>query len=1379
MPRIITVPVYSMKKWHLIIITFFRRHLWIIDNYWLRISTLRQAVLRAFFYYSRIVERNEFSRKVGAINEFLDSFLSDPGRHRFFTVAESVVTKEPFGTFRHQTGDSAAESAAGAHVEGLTPSRLFRDGLREHLMGATIREEERLFRLEDLIALEKEMLSDRKKSGHLHRAFTREGRERFHSFFGTGKEGADLPESYIRFFFPAFDPAEFVRNGAAFNLGRKRFFKPEETGAVIDFFTARLRLRDRHKFLERMAPVFKKTLCIAFLVFYAVMFLFDLSMVAYGTWINEYHYTFKNFSQVIDTSETPFARRAERIHRRNLGAHFNDFAFQGSTPAQGNEYRIKKGSPMAVELNYGFYRSLRIQDQNGLTVVAVDHKKMRNLARSDPQRYRRLVDRIVDKRWWESLCVFIDDISGDRVDLFDYAGIPRERISDDITKGIMESVDPLATIGRMNEACDCIYVLYHKANSMKWVPLGEVPHVMIEGVILREDRRFRNTMFPVPHRGNDNLVIIPQISKKVLRKVCGGTRDIAARHGFTWLERKARKFEDTFIASFKEESRGGSSISNQVMEMLYTKFVTNTSGGASFTERQIEQKKYELPASATVDWFWTRNDILEAYVNEVYGGHLYSDIRGFKSQAEMYFTRALHDLNLREQVMLVAAIKKPSRIKEYAAWLKAEELKGLVESRNVSRKEVEQWEEDNAPYKVDRDNYREILESKLRAKSWIETRMYSILRLLRENGTISADEDRAARSRQKVSFRFAQGIVSTNSRLVNNIKRELDRELGTGRSDSGLVVVTTVNMTMQKKLQARIDRKTRWISVDSDTRVEGQPGNVLLEGGARIIHAHTGARSGRPHIVNRIIADVGGSSREEDEWDWISLANRSLGSSLKPILDLYFILFGYNLQDMFKNSMVTYNTYSLEQRRLFQNFIHKFPKKTKEIEGIEKYWSWSPRNFTEYTNDWVTVEDAMVHSINGIHVQIQELVTPAIFARLLNETMNITEPEGKHRPYRSIILGGSSGDQRYDRYLLAYSIFPNLGVVKKHTFIETMRRPDGGVMRPAYRPLKISLLERFGPERIRAACVLIDLALRETVRRGTMAGMDGIGAGKTGTSNELRDVMATAHFIAGDSTYIAGVRLGNRDNYSIGRAADRIAVPMLHEIVTGAFDRGTIMRSEDYDDYLRNLAGSSREIVRVQDRYYLKGHSRKQRRLEVVKTQEEIRKGHLATADALYEDREYEEASKSYEIFLSLADNFNARHPAFDTMVHSYIELGNLKRAAQLVERFSLPGRIWKTARALERKYDVTLKVDEEFYSGDYEYENKKREKNKKKRRRPEEEEEVVEIPVEIKKEPIHPREEKHAEPPDVPREKNSDVTPVPQENKPDPSPKPEDGSGT
>ena len=256
------------------------------------------------------------------------------------------------------------------------------------------------------------------------------------------------------------------------------------------------------------------------------------------------------------------------------------------------------------------------------------------------------------------------------------------------------------------------------------------------------------------------------------------------------------------------------------MEMLYTKYITTGSGSGSFRERQIEQKQHELPASLAVDWFWSENNILEAYVNEIYGGHLYSDIRGFRSQAEIYFMKNLDDLNLREQAMLVAAIKKPSRIKEYALWLKASELASLVEAEGAGGKAVKEWEKINAIYRVDRSNYREMLESKLKASIWLERRMKSVLMLLRSEGDITDDQFHDAWERQKVTFSFAPGITSADNRLVNNIKRELDRELGPERSDSGLVVVTTIDMAAQKKLQDRIDRYSRWIDVDPEFAVE-------------------------------------------------------------------------------------------------------------------------------------------------------------------------------------------------------------------------------------------------------------------------------------------------------------------------------------------------------------------------------------------------------------------------------------------------------------------------------------------------------------------------------------------------------------------------------
>jgi membrane peptidoglycan carboxypeptidase len=686
----------------------------------------------------------------------------------------------------------------------------------------------------------------------------------------------------------------------------------------------------------------------------------------------------------------------------------------------------------------------------------------------------------------------------------------------------------------------------------------------------------------------------------------------------------------------------------------------------------------------------------------------------------MFFMRNLDDLNLREQIMLVAAVKKPTRIKEYAQWLKAEELRRLKDN-GASKRELEAWERKNDRYQVQRKNYRDILKKKESSRKWLEKRIVQVLKLLMREGEITRTEYDQAVKEQWVSFDFAPGIQTNDPRLANNIMRELDRELGKGRSNSGLVVISTVDMDLQKKLQAIIDRNTRKVDVAGKVCYDGQPSTVLLEGGGRIVKANRIAPDGSLQVVNTIIADVGGPTRVDDEWDWVTQANRSLGSSLKPLLDLYFLLEGYNLYDQLRNSRVTYKTYTLEQRKVLYNYIRKNPDREKKIASIEKYWSWSPRNYRVYTNEWVTVREALIRSVNSIHVQIQEIVSPVNFARLLNETMAISNSGESHKGYRSLILGGSPGDQRYDRFLMAYSIFPNEGILKKHTYFHFLRFPNGSVVRPDYQVQKVGALEMQGIERIASGCRLINLVLREIVTRGTMHAMGDIGAGKTGTSNELRDALATAHFVTRGETYIAGVRLGNRRNFSIGRAADKIAVPVLRSIVTSAFDRENIMTGGKYDSFLRRRVEDSEYIVKRKKRYYLKGNPYKSRRLKVTTIKESQRKAYLLTGNDLFKSRRYEEAASFYEKYLEVTTRFDSTYPAFHNMVTCYMEMDEFNRAAQLIERFSVRGKTWRIKKKYDKEYGVDLKVDTRFYGRDGEISDLikgKEDKDKKKKKK-------------------------------------------------------------
>jgi len=165
--------------------------------------------------------------------------------------------------------------------------------------------------------------------------------------------------------------------------------------------------------------------------------------------------------------------------------------------------------------------------------------------------------------------------------------------------------------------------------------------------------------------------------------------------------------------------------------------------------------------------------------------------------------------------------------------------------------------------------------------------------------------------------------------------------------------------------------------------------------------------------------------------------------------------------------------------------------------------------------------------------------------------------------------------------------------------------------------------------------------------------------------------------------------------------------------VEGVFGEKALMKGDEYDALLRKLAGSSREIVSEGGRFCLKDGACRPRRIEVAKAQNEKRDRFLAQADEYYRDGHFGDAARFYEGYLRLADEFDSGNPVFDRMVRSLIESGDLNRAAQIIERFALPGKIGKLARAYERLYDVRLKVNTDFYSGDDEYERRKRERKK------------------------------------------------------------------
>ncbi len=143
------------------------------------------------------------------------------------------------------------------------------------------------------------------------------------------------------------------------------------------------------------------------------------------------------------------------------------------------------------------------------------------------------------------------------------------------------------------------------------VKLDEVPPVLIKALIAIEDRKFYE------HRGVD-----PRAIARAL-----------------WANLRAA-----------EAVQGGSTLTQQLVKNFYLT-----------SERTLRRKLTEAIMALLLDAHYGKDEILEAYVNEIYLGQDGNRaIHGFGLAAQHYFDRPLHQLTLSQAALLVGLVKGPS-----------------------------------------------------------------------------------------------------------------------------------------------------------------------------------------------------------------------------------------------------------------------------------------------------------------------------------------------------------------------------------------------------------------------------------------------------------------------------------------------------------------------------------------------------------------------------------------------------------------------------------------------------------------------------------------------------------------------------------------------
>ncbi|MGL4474280.1 MAG: penicillin-binding protein 1B, partial [Shewanella sp.] len=114
--------------------------------------------------------------------------------------------------------------------------------------------------------------------------------------------------------------------------------------------------------------------------------------------------------------------------------------------------------------------------------------------------------------------------------------------------------------------------------------------------------------------------------------------------------------------------QGGSTITQQLAKNFFLS-----------SERSLERKIREALMAVIIDFRYSKQEILEAYLNEVYMGQDKSrSVHGIGLASQFYFGRPVAELTLAQQAFLIASIKGPSYYNPWRSPARALERRDLV-----------------------------------------------------------------------------------------------------------------------------------------------------------------------------------------------------------------------------------------------------------------------------------------------------------------------------------------------------------------------------------------------------------------------------------------------------------------------------------------------------------------------------------------------------------------------------------------------------------------------------------------------------------------------------------------------------------------------------
>ncbi|MGB5209685.1 MAG: penicillin-binding protein 1B [Gammaproteobacteria bacterium] len=342
----------------------------------------------------------------------------------------------------------------------------------------------------------------------------------------------------------------------------------------------------------------------------------------------------------------------------------------------------------------------------------------------------------------------------------------------------------------------------------------------VEIPVMRLDPMEIGSIFPL--HGEDRLVIQPEAIPDTLRTALVAVEDrkFFSHHGLdpqaiaraAWANLRAGRVR-----------QGGSTLTQQLVKSY---FLDN--------RRSFRRKIREAVMALWVESIYDKDEILTAYVNEIYlGQDGRRAVHGFGLASRFYFGRPLAELKLHEQALLVAVVRGPTF---YNPWKHPQ--------RALQRRDL-------------------------------------VLRLIAEQDVVDAAEANQAMTRP-LDVLAEPGGSGYYPAYLDVVRRQLELDYPPEElSGTGLRVFTALDLRIQEQAESSLEQGIARLEKQDDSRAG-------LEGAVVVSHPQTG----------ELQAVAGGRRRGFDGFNRALLAARPVGSLIKPAVYLAAIEQGRNLADL-------------------------------------------------------------------------------------------------------------------------------------------------------------------------------------------------------------------------------------------------------------------------------------------------------------------------------------------------------------------------------------------------------------------------------------------------------------------------------------------------